>query len=69
MFQVLLFSIIEKPRGDFIKAGKLRWRAYYTLPFSCELMFELNALRADFTNLQHNKDLHRRNIAIQAYGV
>jgi hypothetical protein len=30
---------------------------------------ELNALRADFTNLQHNKDLHRRNIAIQAYGV
>jgi len=30
---------------------------------------ELNALRADFRNLQHNKDHHRRNIAIQACGV
>jgi len=29
----------------------------------------LNALRADFRNLQHNKDHHRRNIAIQACGV
>ena len=29
----------------------------------------LNALRADFRNLQHNKDHHRRNIAMQACGV
>jgi len=33
-----------------------------------EAVFELNALRADFRNLQHNKDHHRRNIAIQACG-
>jgi hypothetical protein len=32
-------------------------------------VIELNALRADFKNLQHNKGLHRKNIAIQAYGV
>jgi hypothetical protein len=37
-------------------------------PLSCSFL-ELNALRADFTNLQHNKDLHHRHIAIQAYGV
>ena len=41
---------------------------YQAVPVSAKDL-ELNALRADFKNLQHNKDLYRRHIAIQAYGV